>query len=181
MTPPTHQALCARVKRHGLIAAECAALTGGRPDGDGIAPCDRVDRIGRAAYTHRALRVLAAGRDFDGLREAVERVHRSELDTDRFRIDLHDPSRRAPLSSVDVATMLAAEFEGRPDLSRPLHRFVVVVGSEGWTFGEVVAEADAAYRRHESKPWTTSSSLDSRFARGLVNPVSYTHLRAHET
>lgn len=171
MTPPPHQALCARVKRHGLIAAECAALTGGRPDDDGIAPCDRFDRIDRAAYTHRGLRVLAAGDDFDELRGAIDDVHRSGLQTDSFRIDVHDPARRSPLSSVDLATTLAAEFDGRPDLSMPQHRFIVVVGSEGWTFGEVVAESDASYRRHESKPWTTSSSLDSRFARGLVNLV----------
>ena len=38
-------------------------------------------------------------------------------------------------------------------------------------FGEVVAETDASYRRHDSKPWTTSSSLDGRFARALVNLV----------
>jgi tRNA G10 N-methylase Trm11 len=38
-------------------------------------------------------------------------------------------------------------------------------------FGEVVTETDASYRPHDSKPWTTSSSLDGRFARALVNLV----------
>ena len=67
--------------------------------------------------------------------------------------------------------MLADVIPYGPDLKRPQHRFVVIVGADGLYLGAVVTETDAAYRRHDSKPWTTSSSLDGRFARALVNLV----------
>ena len=55
-----------------------------------------------------------------------------------------------------------------PDLRNPHHRFMVVAGAGGVFLGEVAVGADASYRRHDAKPWTTSSSLDGRFARGLA-------------
>ena len=166
-----HVAITTRIADHGGIAAECRALTGGAPDADGIAPCASTSRIPRAAYVRVGVEVLATASTFDELRERVAALAERGLDATRFRIDLHDPSRRSTRSTVETATALADVLLDLPDLSTPLHRLVVAVASDTWTFGEVVAESDGSYRRHDEKPWTTSSSLDSRFARSLVNLV----------
>jgi predicted RNA methylase len=170
--PPTDQvALCARMERNGLVAAECAARTGGRPDADGIARGARVDLVERAAFVHHGVAVIARASSFEALVEQVRISAAAGIDADRFRIDVHDPARRLPLGSTDVAVVLADVIPNWPDLRDPLHRFVVIAGADMLLFGEVVAAADAGYRRHDTKPWTTSSSLDSRFARGLINLV----------
>ncbi|MGA9275937.1 hypothetical protein, partial [Ilumatobacter sp.] len=161
-------AICARVDRHGLIAAECRSLTGGVPDGDGIARCERIDRVSRAAFVQKGLDVVARG---DTLDELIANVAAADFPADSFRIDVHDPSGRIGRSTQSVATALADVIPFGPDLRSPQHRFIVTAGDAGLVFGEVVTETDAGYRRHDAKPWTTSSSLDGRFARGLVNLV----------
>ncbi|WP_420451595.1 TRM11 family SAM-dependent methyltransferase [Ilumatobacter sp.] len=161
-------ALCARIDRHGLIAAECELLTGGLPDGDGVARCASVDLVTRAAYVRLGLHVLAEARDLGSLVEVVAGL---DLDADGFRVDLHDPSARLDRSSREVAIALADVIDADPDLRRPRHRFVVVSAAGGVVLAEVATETDAGYRIHDTKPWTTSSSLDARFARGLVNLV----------
>ena len=151
-----------------MIAAECRSLTGGAPDDDGVAACTTVDLVGRAAYVQKGLNVIAGA---GLLRELVVAVAEQEFLADDFRIDVHDPSGRIDRSTVEVATALADVIPYGPDLRRPRHRFVVAASADGVLFGEVVTETDASYRRHDSKPWTTSSSLDGRFARALVNLV----------
>ncbi|MEP1125256.1 MAG: hypothetical protein ABJH68_15330 [Ilumatobacter sp.] len=158
----------ARVKRHGLISAECEQLTGGRPDADGVAPASSVDLVPRAAFVQLGVRTLATAATFDDLVQAVAGMR---FEADRFRIDVHDPSGRGQRSSTDVATAVADVIEFGPDLRDPLHRFLVVPRDHGWLFGEVVTRTEAGHARHDAKPWTTSSSLDGRFARGLVNLV----------
>lgn len=158
----------ARVARHGLIAAECEQLTGGVPDADGVATATSVERVPRAAYVQMGCRVIAAARSFDDL---VAAVGSATFDAARFRIDLHDPSGRADRGATDIATTLADVIDFGPDLSEPVHRFLVVPRSDGWWFGEIVTRTDAGHVRHDDKPWTTSSSLDGRFSRGLVNLV----------
>ena len=170
MQHPDLLATCARLERSGLVAAEAAALTGGTPDTDGIAACQRTDLIERAAFVHEGVQVLATADSFDELVDQV-RTLGAGLDADRFRIDAHDPSDRCTLTRIQMATALADAIPFGPDLSAPRRRFLVVPTATNFLFGDVVAEADAGYRRHDTKPWTTSSSLDSRFARGLVNLV----------
>jgi tRNA G10 N-methylase Trm11 len=165
------RAVTARAARNGLIAAECQRLTGGTPDVDGVANCDTIERISRAAFVHRGIEVLAQATTLDHLVERVQDRAKSGMDADRFRIDVHDPSRRCSSTTIEIATALADVIPFRPDLRDPRHRFLVIVGEDGFTFGAVRAEADGSYRRHDDKPWTTSSSLDSRFARALVNLV----------
>jgi tRNA G10 N-methylase Trm11 len=158
------------MERNGLVAAECAALTGATPGADGIAHCERTDRIERGAFVHQGIRVLTTAKSFDELVDHV-RMLGNGLDADGFRIDVHDPLDRTSLTGIEMATALADAIPFGPDLSTPRRRFMVVPTAQGFMFGDVVAEADAGYRRHDSKPWTTSSSLDSRFARGLINLV----------
>jgi tRNA G10 N-methylase Trm11 len=165
-------AITARIDQHGLIGAECAALTGGTPDADGVAACTSVDLIERAAYVKLGVRVLARAPTFEAL---VVAVGAADFDAERFRVDVHDPAGRIEHTDVETAVALANVMVDRPDLAEPLHRFVVVAHRGGHLFGEVIVVADGSYRRHDTKPWTTSSSLDSRFARGLVNLVPGAH------
>ncbi len=169
-----HSDLCAvtaRAARNGLIAAECQRLTGGTPDIDGVANCDTIERISRAAFVHRGIEVLARATTLDQLVADVQERWNADMDADRFRIDVHDPSSRCSSTTIEIATALADVIPFGPDLRDPLHRFLVIVGEDGFTFGAVQTEADGSYRRHDDKPWTTSSSLDSRFSRALVNLV----------
>lgn len=165
------RAVTARAPRNGLIAAECLALTGGSPDVDGVADCDTIDRIGRAAFVHLGVEVFARATTLEQLVAGVRERWTANMDADRFRIDVHDPSGRCSSTTIEIATALADVIPFGPDLRDPLHRFLVIIGEDGFTFGAVQTEADGSYRRHDDKPWTTSSSLDSRFARALVNLV----------
>ena len=146
------------------------ALTGGTPDADGVATCDRIDRIDRAAYVHRGVRIILSARTIDELRDAIA-DRANTIASDRFRIDVHDPERRSPLGRIDLAIMLANALDEYPDLRDPLHHFLVIVGEDNVLFGEIETESTASYRLHDSKPWTTSSSLDGRFSRALINLV----------
>jgi tRNA G10 N-methylase Trm11 len=164
-------AVTPRAPRNGLIAAECQRLTGGTPDVDGVANCDTIERISRAAFVHSGIEVLARATTLDQLVERVQERWTTEMDADRFRIDVHDPSSRCSSTTIEMATALADVIPFGPDLRNPLHRFLVIIGEDGFTFGTVQTEADGSYRLHDDKPWTTSSSLDSRFSRALVNLV----------
>jgi tRNA G10 N-methylase Trm11 len=163
--------ISARVARHGLIAAECRSLTGGVPDAAGVATATSatgVEAVERAAFVQQGLAVIASGQSFDDLVGAVEAAR---FDAEGFRIDVHDPTDRSTKRTTEVAIALANVIPFGPNLGSPVHRFVVIPGDSQWVFAEVVSATDAGYRRHDDKPWTTSSSLDSRFARGLVNLV----------
>ena len=133
-----------------------------------MARCDHVGLVARGAYVRTGLRAIAVADDLDAL---VDRVAALDLDLDRFRVDVHDPSDRLGRSSRDVAIAVADVLDDDPDLSDPRPRLVVVSTERDVTLGEVVTTADDAYRAHDAKPWTTSSSLDARVARALVNLV----------
>jgi predicted RNA methylase len=152
MASDLHVAITVRGERNGLIQAEAMALTGGTPDADGVATCERIDRIDRSAYVHRGVRLILSAHTIGELRDAVA-ARASTLQSDRFRIDVHDPERRSPLGRIEIAI------------------FLVIVGEHNLMFGEIEAESAASYRLHDNKPWTTSSSLDGRFSRALVNLV----------
>lgn len=167
-TDPTAErlALCARFPDNGLVGAECRSLTGGSPDVSGVAVCDRTDLVRRGAYVQQGLRTIAAATSFD---ELISAVAAAEFDAHRFRIDIHDPFRLAEWPTADMSMMLADGIPFGPDLKHPVRRFVVTVAPESFRFAEVVAQSDHSYRAHDDKPWTTSSSLTSQFARALVN------------
>ncbi|MFT6292909.1 MAG: tRNA G10 N-methylase Trm11 [Ilumatobacter sp.] len=160
--------LCARAAKHGLIAAEASSLCGGVPDGDGVAHVESIDLVERAAFVQTGVRVIAHQPTLGELIDAVRDV---SFEADRFRIDVHDPAGRLDQPSHHTAMALADAIPFGPDLRDPLHQFMVVATDDGFRFGEVVSRADSGFRVHDSKPWTTSSSLDSRFSRGLVNLV----------
>jgi len=138
------------------------------PDETGVATATSVGAVERAAFVQQGLRIVATGASFDAL---VGAVGAARFEADRFRIDVHDPTDRSTVGNTAVAIALADVVPFGPDLKSPVHRFVVIPGGPEWVFAEIISTTDAGYRRHDGKPWTTSSSLDSRFARGLVNLV----------
>ncbi len=166
--PDDHVALCVRLPRNELVGAECESLTGGLPAADGVATCNSIDRIHRAAYIRQGVRVIARATAFDAL---VEMVAAAEFDADRFRIEVYDPENLRPTSTRDLIVPLADVMVDHPDLAEPQHRFVVTLGANGCWFGEILTRATGDFQKHDTKPWTTSSSLDARLSRALVNLV----------
>ena len=115
-------AVCARVDRNGLIAAECRSLTGGTADEDGIADCDTIDLVARSAYVQKGLHVIAGAGSFDAL---VAAVAAKEFPADDFRIDLHDPSGRVGRSTQEGRNHTCRRDPVRPGsqtAAPPLHR-----------------------------------------------------------
>ena len=167
-TPDDHVALCVRLPRNELVQAECKSLTGGLPAADGVAICNSLDRIQRAAYIRKGVRVLARATSFGAL---VDAVAAAEFDADRFRIEVYDPENLRLTSTRDLIVPLADVMADHPDLADPKHRFVVTLGANGCWFGEILTEAAGDFQKHDTKPWTTSSSLDARLARALINLV----------
>ena len=163
----------ARIVGSGLVAAECRALTGGTPDASGVASCDSIDRIGRAAHVHHGDRLVATATGFDELVGRVEDAFAGAgaSRVDRFRVDVVDPLGLLPIGTMDATVRLADVIHAGPDLDEPRHRFVVLVRPDSVEFCERLTAADGSWALHEAAPWTTSSSLDARTARALVNLV----------
>lgn len=162
-------AICARSQHNALVAEECANLTGGRPNDDGVARCATVAHVPRAAYVRTGLRLLARGTTLDELVTAVEEA---AFPADAFHIDVHSSVQSLDGTHREATIELADALPFYPDLDDPRHRFVVCAMDDYLWFGEVVTEYTQDYRRHDAKPRRTSSSLSSRLSRALVNLVT---------
>ena len=162
-------AICARSPHNALVAAECANLTSGTPDTDGVALCDSVSHVPRAAYVRAGVRFLARGTTLD---ELVTAVAASDIPADGFRIDVHSSVDSLGRSHREATVALADALPFYPDLDDPRHRFLVLSTGDDLRFGEVVTECTRSYRQHDAKPRRTSSSLSSRLSRALVNLVT---------
>ncbi|MDA0336142.1 MAG: hypothetical protein O2782_13330 [bacterium] len=156
---------CTRDYRNELIAAECEALTGGRPNAWGIAN-GSTDQVLDGAFVKQGVQVLARA---DGLEQLVSRVAELGLHQDEFRIEWL--AAGGPEDRRVATTAIADQIQGRPNLNDPEHRFLLVAEAGGMAFGSVVVEASRDYRKHDRKPCHTPSSLPLRLARCLVNLV----------
>jgi predicted RNA methylase len=165
--PPDMYVLCSQEGGAALVRAECRALTGGEPPEDGFALCPRVADVERAAGIRFGGRLLAQAATLDGL---VERVRSAGLDADGFRVEFHRLAGAVPAGRKECVVAVADALEGFfPDLSHPKRRFALFARRDGFWFGDIRAERRADFRRHDAKPYHTSSSLPSRLARVLVN------------
>jgi tRNA G10 N-methylase Trm11 len=161
--------VCNRDPRDEIIAAECETLTGKKPV-DGIAAGGSIERVCQAAYLRAGVRTIATGENLESLCDAIRE---GPFDVDDFRIKTLDFAKRIHKPKHEVIVALAdAMPNGRPKLDHPRHRLLLLSHATGFTFGEIVAEPDRSYRRHDSKPYRTSSALPSRLARSLVNLVA---------
>jgi tRNA G10 N-methylase Trm11 len=161
-------AICVRMQGNTLVAAECANLTGGIPDADGFAFCQRVEYIPQAAYIRTGLNILAHAATLDDL---LADVIKANFAADEFRIEFcslakenHTPPRQSILALADAIPFY-------PNLKHPRHRFLLVERDSGLWFGEILTECKHTYRIHTDKPYNISSSLPSRISRALVNLV----------
>lgn len=174
--PPTNNlvALCIRPSGrdiNDLTTAECSHLTGGRPDADGVAPCQTVSQIPHAAYMRMGLRRLAQAPTFDGLLDAIQHA---DFDGTAFRVDTLCLSGQFPHSEMQTVIEVANHIRFYPNLKAPQHRFLVVAQTDTFWFGEILTETTQSYVPHIEKPYHVSSSLPARMARALVNLVAPT-------
>lgn len=161
--------VCARLPGNELVAAECAALTGGTPDAEGVAVCQRLDLIPRAAFLTLGVRCLAQAYKLDDLCAQVASL---PIDADRFRVEYLSLWPQNPLPKPQIVLAVAEAIQAYPDLTNPRHRFLVAAQADRLWFGEILAEPARDYRLHDTKPYRTSSSLPARLARALVNLVA---------
>ncbi len=162
------RAICARLTGNELVAAECAQLTGGLPDADGVAVCRRVDGVPRAAFVRAGLRCYAEAATLAGL---AEQIGRAAFEAEGFHIDFLPLAAGSAISKQQAVVSAADAIQTYPDLRRPRHRFLVVAQENRLWFGEILSECAHTYNQHDAKPFRTSSSLPSRLARALVNLV----------
>jgi predicted RNA methylase len=161
--------VCARLPENELVAAECAALTGGIPDAQGVAVCQRLDLLPRAAFLTLGVRCLAEAPALDDLCAQIAAL---QVDAERFRVETLSLWPHAPLPKPQVVLAVANALPAYPDLVDPQRRFLVAAQANCLWFGEILAEPARDYRLHDSKPYRTSSSLSARMARALVNLVA---------
>jgi len=159
-------AVCARLDDNELVNAECEALTGGKPDWDGIAACRDVEATWRGAYVLRGVHLLARADNLDAL---VNKISSMTIPADDFHIEVVQLKRGERVSERQTILALADVLLGNPNLDAPRHRFVALNRVDGLYFGEIVVESDHCYKQHASKPYHMSSSLSSQMARALVN------------
>ena len=162
-------AVCTRISGNELVTAECESLTGGRPAADGVARCQTIAHVSRAAYVQTGLRLIAEEHTLPSL---IEAVASQEFDATDFCIAELRLSRANPVRWREAVVGIANAIQAFPNLDFPKHRFLLVIRQDSLCFGEVLAEADHSYQQHSSKPYHLSSSLPARLARGLVNLVT---------
>ncbi len=170
--PAPSMALCIRLpgsEVNEVIAAECVALTGGRPDADGVALCRSLDSIPQAAYVRTGLRRVAQAVTFE---ELLDMIQRASLNAPDFRIDALQLSGQFPMPEMEAIVAASNRIPFHPNLREPRHRFLLAAQAGGFWLGEVLVESAHGYVRHRRKPCHVSSSLDARLARALVNLVA---------
>lgn len=170
--PAPFVALCIRLpgsEVNEVIAAECAALTGGQPDADGVALCHTLDDIPQAAYVRTGLRRVAHAATFAALLVAIRHA---SLNAPDFRIDALQLSGQFPVSELEAVVAASDQILFRPNLRKPQHRFLLAAQADGFWLGEILVESGQGYACHRRKPYHVSSSLDARLARALVNLVA---------
>ena len=163
-------AVCIRDPRNELVRLECEALTGGVPDKFGVARCERVEAIRSACYVRIGLRTIV---EAGSLEELVELTRSADFDSIRFRVELKRLTRTVQVDRWDAMRLVADAIPDHPDMIDPIHRFMILVREGWWTLGEVLSERLHDYRKHDRKPWRTSSSLPSQLARAIVNVVAH--------
>ena len=160
----TYVITCSRDESNELITVECEALTGGKPNQWGIAR-GSAELVGQGAFLKLGVQMLAHA---NGVEQLAIRVAELGLCEDGFRIEWLDAGGRQH-ARLEAIIAMADQIGGKPNLSEPRHRFLLIASEGGISFGRIVAEANRSYREHDGKPYRTSSSLPTQLARGLVN------------
>ncbi len=163
------RAICARMPGNDVVAAECAQLTGGSPDEEGVAACTQLEGISRSAYIRLGLRWIAQGATLEELCQYIRNAH---IYCDDFRIEFLRLSNQLTISKKEAILNVADSITGYPCLDTPTTRFLIVVQKDHLWLGEIVATPQKSYRRHDLKPYHSTISLPARLSRALANLVS---------
>jgi len=152
-----------------LISAECFALTGARPDDNGIAISVKETDISHSAYTKSCIELMCDAKEIEGIYQNVANLG---LHADGFRISVTKIPRGLNLNSMEIAAEIAAHIGGSPNLTNPRVVFCVVATEHQLWFGKLLSANDRSWNKLAKKPHTTSSSLPARLARAVVNLVA---------
>jgi tRNA G10 N-methylase Trm11 len=158
--------LCSRAPGNDLIAAECEALTGGKPRSDGLAFCQTVEGVAQSAYLLKGLRLIAHGEILPILIASLSKLFFS---ANRFRIEYLSRVEQVSECMQDAILNIANAIYGAPDLNHPQQRLLLIESDHGFYLTEILVETDRSYQKHDKKPYRTSSSLPSQLARAMVN------------
>jgi tRNA G10 N-methylase Trm11 len=162
----SYVAVCPRLPGNELAAAECENLTGGKPALDGIAACQSITEIPRAAYIQKGMRLIAEASTLD---ELVHAISTREFEAEDFCIEHVNLSKNNSIFWPSAVVDIAKAIKGFPNLNHPRHHFFLLIRQSGLLFGEILARSDQSYKPHRHKPYHLSSSLPAQMARALVN------------
>jgi 16S rRNA G966 N2-methylase RsmD len=165
--------LCAQIPGNRLVAAECKNLTGGIPDENGVATCQRLDGVAQSAYLSVGLRCLAEAETVPELGLAISQIWTAAMPPpDSFRIEFLRLGGADRPGKTECILAAANAIPARPNLAAPQQRYAIVAQPRRLWFGAILSEGQHGYRLHESKPYRTSNSLPARLARAVLNLVS---------
>jgi len=152
-----------------IVGAECCALTGARPDDNGIAISSSKVDVSRSAYVKSCIELMCYAKHTE---EIYQNVADLGLHADGFRVSVTKIPRGLNLNSMVVTNELATRISGSPNLDNPKIVFCIVATESQFWFGKLLSASDNSWRKMTKKPHTTSSSLPSRLARAVVNLVA---------
>lgn len=151
-----------------IAALELLRMTGARLEGRLAWSCVACD-ISVAAYTRLVLEVLAQAESFERL---LEQTAALGLAAQGFAVDVERVPPRPRIVSQEAARRLADLIEGRPNLSHPRVRFLLVAQEGRYLFGRVISLARRDWHDAGERPVNFSNSLTPRLSRAVVNLVA---------
>jgi tRNA G10 N-methylase Trm11 len=125
--------------------------------------------VRRAAFVSFGVKVLAEGATAEELVARARELHR---EAHAFRIDLERVPPGPVVDSQALIVALANALHGKPNLSQPEERYLILAREGRFIFGPVVSRSNHGWRPHETKPHYYSCSLLARVARAMVNLVA---------
>lgn len=158
-----------------LIKAECFAITGAYPDGNGIAIRDSNSQnenyvdVSRSAYIKLCMRIISQNKD---LTELYKNLDDANIRSDQFRVSVTKIPKSISVNQQEIMHQVGLHIEGKPDLNNPKTEFLVVITNENIWLGEILSKSDNSWITHSKRIQQYSSALPTRLARAVVNLVA---------
>jgi len=149
-----------------LIEAELMTFAGVKPDRFGLGISRQRTDISRSAFINLGAEMIFRGGDLEELRRYLSAIR---ISADGFAIRVKRLGAHIEVKSPQMAAMIADLISGRPNLSRPKVKFLLVMEENQVLFGRVFSEISRAWVKLSRKPHTTSSSIPHRLARAMIN------------
>lgn len=149
-----------------LASAESIALTGEKPDAQGITVSNKCIDTQRGAYLKSCTEILFESSSVD---ELCTKIRNADIYADEFRVSVIKRPRKQKLNSMTLASRIGSVIAGKPNLSSPKEVFPTIFTPDRIWFGRLLSESDSVWLTHNKRPHVTSSSLPARLALSLVN------------